>query len=127
MCDMPHTTVEYSASAAEAFDRQAFAKGLHEAVVNIADGRAAVCQTRFLRLDETYIGDGSPHYAMIHVTISLFAGRAIEIKRELRGAVLALLRRHTAPTPALSLQFSVEVREFDREVFGRHDELRSER
>lgn len=126
MCGMPHTTVEYSASVADAFDRPAFAKGLHEAVVSIADGRAAVCQTRFLRLDETYIADGSPHYAMIHVTVALFAGRVIDVKRELRGAVLALLRQHTAPTPTLSLQFSVEVRDFDREVFGRHDELRSE-
>ncbi|WP_405580741.1 5-carboxymethyl-2-hydroxymuconate Delta-isomerase [Streptomyces sp. NBC_01190] len=121
---MPHITVEYSDAVTDAFDRPAFAKDLHEALVTIAGGRAAGCKTRFVRLDETYLADGSPHHAMIHAELALFAGRPPEVKRELTGAVLALLRRHTAPTPALELQFSVDFRDLDRDAYAKHDEPR---
>jgi 5-carboxymethyl-2-hydroxymuconate isomerase len=123
---MPHTIVEYSASVADAFDRPAFGKDLHEALVRIAGGRAGGCKTRFIRLDDTWIADGSPHYAMVHAEIGLLSGRTTEVKRELNEAVLALLRQHTAPLPHLEVQFSVNLRDLERETYTRHDEPRTE-
>jgi 5-carboxymethyl-2-hydroxymuconate isomerase len=121
---MPHITVEYSGSVADAFDRPAFARELHEALVTVAGGRAAGCKTRFVRLDETYLADGSPGYAMIHTEVALLSGRSPRVKRELNDAVLALLRRHTAPAPAVELQFSVDFRDLDRDSYVKHDEPR---
>jgi 5-carboxymethyl-2-hydroxymuconate isomerase len=123
---MPHTIVEYSASVADAFDRPAFGKGLHEALVRIAGARAGGCKTRFVRLDDTWIADGSPHYALIHAEIGVLSGRAPEIKRELNEAVLAQLREHTAPLPHLEVQFSVNLHDLDSESYVRHEESRTE-
>jgi 5-carboxymethyl-2-hydroxymuconate isomerase len=122
---MPHINVEYSEAVADAFDRPAFAKDTHQAVVDIAGGRAGGCKSRFTRLDETYIADGSAGYAMIHVRIGVLSGRATEVKRELTEAVLALLRKHTAPVPQVELQLSVELRDLDRETYARHEESRT--
>lgn len=123
---MPHITVEYSEPLADAFDRPAFAKELHEAIVTVAGGRAGGCKTRFIRLDDTFIADGSAHYAMIHVEIALLSGRATEVKRELAEAALDLVRRHTAPRPGHEVQFSVDLRDLDREVYVRHEEPRAQ-
>ena len=122
---MPHINVEYSKDLAEAFDRTAFAKDAHEALVSIAGGRAGGCKTRFTRLDETYIADGADGYAMIHVRIGILSGRSAEVKRELNEAVLASLRKHTAPTPRFEVQLSVELRDLDRETYVRHADPRT--
>jgi 5-carboxymethyl-2-hydroxymuconate isomerase len=121
---MPHITVEYSRSVADAFDRPGFAKDLHEALVTVAGGRAEGCKTRFVPLDEEYIADGAPHHAMIHAELALLSGRTPEVKRELTEAALALLRRHTAPTPAVGLQFSVDFRDLDTEAYAKYLEPR---
>lgn len=122
---MPHTTVEYSGTLAGALDKPGFGKALHDALVTIAGGRAAGCKTRFVRHDDLYIGDGSPHYAMVHVEIALLSGRTPQTKRALTEAVLAALRAHTAPTPQFEVQFSVDMRDLDREAYARHEEPRA--
>ncbi|CAG7631174.1 5-carboxymethyl-2-hydroxymuconate Delta-isomerase [Actinacidiphila bryophytorum] len=122
---MPHTTVEYSGTLAEALDRPAFGKALHEALVTVAGGRAGGCKTRFVRHDDLWIADGSPHHAMVHVEISLLSGRTPEVKRALTEAVLAALREHTAPTPQYAVQFSVDLRDLDREAYVGHQEPES--
>ena len=119
---MPHSTVEYSENLTEPFDRPLFAKGLHEALVRIAGGRAEGCKTRFVRLTETYIADGSAAYALAHVQIGILSGRTPQVKRELAEAVLALLRECTGPVPSAEVQFSVDVRDLDRETYARHEE-----
>ncbi|WP_328913063.1 MULTISPECIES: 5-carboxymethyl-2-hydroxymuconate Delta-isomerase [unclassified Streptomyces] len=122
---MPHTTVEYSGSIADAFDRTAFAQDLHDTLVSLADVRAAGCKTRFVRRDDVYIGDGSPHYALLHTEIAVVAGRTTETKRAVNEAVLALLRKHTAPIPEHEVQFSVTLRDLDSETYVKHDEPRT--
>ncbi|NJP44611.1 5-carboxymethyl-2-hydroxymuconate Delta-isomerase [Actinacidiphila epipremni] len=122
---MPHTTVEYSGTLTGALDKPGFGTALHEALVTIAGGRAAGCKTRFVRHDDLWIGDGSPHRAMIHVEVALLSGRDPETKRALTAAVLAALREHTAPTPQFEVQFSVDLRDLDREAYARHEEPRA--
>ncbi|WUH93877.1 5-carboxymethyl-2-hydroxymuconate Delta-isomerase [Streptomyces sp. NBC_00433] len=122
---MPHTTVEYSGTLADALDRPAFGKALHEALVTVAGGRADGCKTRFVRHDDLWIGDGSPDRAMVHVEIALLSGRTPEVKRALTEAVLAALRDSTAPTPRHEVQFSVDLRDLDRESYVRHEEARA--
>lgn len=118
---MPHVTVEYTENVADAFDRRAFAAGTHEALVRIAGGRAGGCKTRFVPLGETFVADGADGHALIHVSLGILSGRTPEVKRELTGAVLALLERHTAAVPEVRLQLSVELRDLDRETYVRSD------
>jgi 5-carboxymethyl-2-hydroxymuconate isomerase len=122
---MPHTTVEYSGTLADALDKPGFGKALHEALVTVAGGRAGGCKTRFVRHDDLWIADGGPHHAMIHVEVAILSGRTPETKRALTEAVLAALRAHTAPTPQYAVQFSVDLRDLDREAYARHEEPRT--
>jgi len=123
---MPHISVEYSANLANAVDFPALAKDLHETIATVAGGRAGGCKSRFVRHDDYYIADGTPHYAMLHAEISLLSGRAPETKRELSEAALLLLRKHTTPTPQFEVQFSVDIRDLDRDSYARHDEPRTQ-
>jgi 5-carboxymethyl-2-hydroxymuconate isomerase len=124
---MPHITLECTGNIAGSVDGRALAKAVHATVVDVAGGRAGGCKTRIVVHDTYVIADGSDHYAMLHAEISLLSGRTPETKRRLSEAVLRLLREHTAPAPQFEVQFSVDVRDLDRESYARHDEPRTRR
>jgi 5-carboxymethyl-2-hydroxymuconate isomerase len=108
---MPHITVDYSESLTEAFDRQGFARELHPLTADIAKTSVGSCKTRFRRVEETYVGEGAPGHAVIHVEIALLKGRTDEVRTELSNAVLALLRTRVASAPDLTVHASVDIRE----------------
>ncbi|MBU6533438.1 5-carboxymethyl-2-hydroxymuconate Delta-isomerase [Streptomyces sp. NPDC057245] len=110
---MPQITVDYSAELADDFDRPAFARALHEGVVEIAAARPPACKTQFRRTEDTTVGPGTDGHAVVHVTVGLLAGRTEETKARLTEAVLELLRQHVKPSGGLALHASAEVRELD--------------
>ncbi|MER5476032.1 isomerase [Streptomyces sp. NPDC002734] len=108
---MPHITVDYSESLTEAFDRHGFARELHPLTADIAKTAVGNCKTRFRRVEETYVAEGEPGNAVVHVEITLLQGRTDEVKTELSQAVLALLRTRVAAVPDLTVHASVDIRE----------------
>ncbi|MFG3657137.1 5-carboxymethyl-2-hydroxymuconate Delta-isomerase [Streptomyces sp. NPDC047706] len=110
---MPQITVDYSATLAGDFDRPAFARALHTAVVEIAAAKPPSCKTQFRRAEDTAVGDETEGHAVVHVTLGLLAGRSEDTKARLTGAVLELLRRHVKPAGGLALHASAEVRDLD--------------
>ncbi|WP_151773002.1 5-carboxymethyl-2-hydroxymuconate Delta-isomerase [Streptomyces abyssomicinicus] len=116
---MPHITVDHSGSLTASFDRPGFARALHPLVAEIAKTSAAGCKTRFRRVDETFVADGAPEHAVIHVDVALKPGRTGAVKAELTEAVLALLLKHVAPTPGVTVHASVDLRELD-DAYAKH-------
>ncbi|MGW1542712.1 5-carboxymethyl-2-hydroxymuconate Delta-isomerase [Streptomyces sp. NPDC002309] len=110
---MPQITVDHSASLADDFDRPAFARALHTAVVEIAAAKSPSCKTQFRPSDVTTVGDETEGHAVVHVTVGLLAGRSEDTKARLTEAVLELLRRHVKPTGGRTLHASAEVRDLD--------------
>ncbi|MER6408271.1 5-carboxymethyl-2-hydroxymuconate Delta-isomerase [Streptomyces viridosporus] len=110
---MPQITVDYSERLADGFDRSAFARDLHTAVVEIAAARPPACKTQFRRTEETVVGPDTEGHAVVHVTLGLLAGRTEETKVRLTEAVLELLRQYVKPAEGLMLHASAEVRELD--------------
>ena len=53
---MPQITVDYSDNLADGFDRPAFARDLHSAVVEIAAAKPPACKTRFRRTEDPVVG-----------------------------------------------------------------------
>ena len=112
---MPQITVDYSRTIAPAFDRDAFARALHEATVEIAAAKLEACKTQFRPSEFTAFGyedPGEAGHAVVHVTLGLLAGRTEETKARLTEAVLELLRGHIEDD-GFVLHASAEVRDLD--------------
>ncbi|MEZ3182109.1 5-carboxymethyl-2-hydroxymuconate Delta-isomerase [Streptomyces pimonensis] len=110
---MPQITVDYSARLADGFDRPAFARDLHTAVVDIAAARPPACKTRFRPAEDVVVGPDTDGHVLVHVHIALLAGRTDETKARLTEAVLELLRQYVKPAEGLMLHASAEVRDLD--------------
>ncbi|MDQ0760174.1 5-carboxymethyl-2-hydroxymuconate Delta-isomerase [Streptomyces canus] len=111
---MPQITVDHSRFVS--FDREAFARGLHTAVVEIAAAKPEACKTQFRASEVTAFGYEDPSdagHAVVHVTIGLLAGRTEDTKAKLTEAVLELLREHIGDDGGAVLHASAEVRELD--------------
>ncbi|MFB6826765.1 5-carboxymethyl-2-hydroxymuconate Delta-isomerase [Streptomyces virginiae] len=109
---MPHAVVDYSDSLTGAFDRRAFALELHALVVEILDTAVGNCKTRFHRLEESVVGEGTDARAVVvHVELAIAPGRTARTKSRLTGAVLELVERHTAKAAGLEIHASVDVRD----------------
>ncbi|MFF7351111.1 5-carboxymethyl-2-hydroxymuconate Delta-isomerase [Streptomyces filipinensis] len=112
---MPQITIDYSDIVEDAFDREGFARALHEATVEIAAAKPEACKTQFRPSAYTAFGyedPGARGHAIVHVAIGLLAGRSDETKARLTQAVLELLREHVADT-GVALHASAEVRDLD--------------
>ncbi|MFE1508274.1 5-carboxymethyl-2-hydroxymuconate Delta-isomerase [Streptomyces sp. NPDC058726] len=110
---MPQITVDYSEHLADGFDRPAFARDLHTAVVEIAAAKPPACKTRFRRTGDVVVRPDTDGHALVHVHIALLAGRADETKARLTETVLELLRKYVEPAGGVVLHASAEVRDLD--------------
>ncbi|MDT0405852.1 MULTISPECIES: 5-carboxymethyl-2-hydroxymuconate Delta-isomerase [Streptomyces] len=110
---MPQITVDYSGRLADGFDRPAFARDLHTAVVEIAAAKQPACKTRFRRTEDIVVGQDTDGHAHVHVHIAMLPGRTDDTKARLTETVLELLRTYVRPAGGLTLHASAEVRELD--------------
>ncbi|WP_181797690.1 5-carboxymethyl-2-hydroxymuconate Delta-isomerase [Streptomyces sp. WELS2] len=112
---MPQITIDYSDLMEDAFDREGFARALHEATVEIAAAKPEACTTQFRPSALTAFGyedSGARGHAVAHVTIGLLAGRTDETKARLTETVVELLREHVKGG-AFVLHVSAEARDLD--------------
>lgn len=110
---MPQITVDYSAELDDTFDRPGFAGALHPLIAETVTTKVAACKTRFRRVEETVVADAPGGDALVHVDISLLAGRTPEVKNRLTESVLELLAARIRQTDGLTLHLSVEARDLD--------------
>ncbi|WP_431045623.1 5-carboxymethyl-2-hydroxymuconate Delta-isomerase [Streptomyces sp. P1-3] len=116
---MPHIVVDYSDTLSAAFDRRDFGLALNPLVAGLLEASIDTCKTRFRRIEEACIADGSPDHAMVHIELAILSGRTPEAKRDLSRAVLDLARNHV-PVPAdTTLTLTVDVTELDSECYSK--------
>ncbi|WP_328401401.1 isomerase [Streptomyces sp. NBC_00390] len=110
---MPQITVDYSHSVESSFDRQGFALALHPLIAKTADTQLAACKTRFRRVDETVVADGTAQAAVVHIAVALLPGRSQEVKAQLSEVVLDLLAEYLRPAGGVAPVASAEVRDLE--------------
>ncbi|WP_328746757.1 isomerase [Streptomyces sp. NBC_00285] len=111
---MPQITVDHSRFVP--LDREAFARDLHSALVEIAAAKPEACKTQFRVSEVTAFGYEDPGeygHAVVHVTLGLLAGRTEATKARLTEAVLELLKKHVEDDGSAVLHASAEVRDLD--------------
>ncbi|RJL26520.1 5-carboxymethyl-2-hydroxymuconate Delta-isomerase [Bailinhaonella thermotolerans] len=114
---MPQIIVEYSAALADVFDRRGFALAVHAQAPAMLGNDGY--KTRFRPLDDVVIGDGAAENAMAHVEMGILSGRDAETRKRLSALVLDLLGEHLRPPAHLRVQLTVEIREMDRDTYGK--------
>ncbi|MBA0050121.1 isomerase [Streptomyces sp. AJS327] len=119
---MPHITVDYSDALSETFDRRGFGLALHPLVANTIEGSVEGCKTRFRRIEESVLSDGTDDIAMVHIEVGVLSGRTPEVKTELSRSVLALTRNFVKPVPGCALHLSVDVSDLARGSYASHTE-----
>lgn len=110
---MPQITVDYSAELDDTFDRAGFTGALHPLIAETVSTKITACKTRFRRIEETVVGDAPGGDAVVHIDISLLAGRTPEVKARLTESVRDLLAAHITRTAGLTLHLSVEARDLE--------------
>ncbi|MFF1925762.1 5-carboxymethyl-2-hydroxymuconate Delta-isomerase [Streptomyces sp. NPDC058221] len=110
---MPQIAIDYSAELDDAFDRGGFVAALHPLVAETVSTKIAACKTRFRRVEEVVVADAPGGDALVHVDISLLAGRTPEVKARLTESVRDLLVAHVRSAAGLTLHLSVEARDLD--------------
>jgi 5-carboxymethyl-2-hydroxymuconate isomerase len=117
---VPFVRAEYSAELTDAFDRQGFARAVHDSVPPLVGATAAAFKTRFRQIEELYSAEGEPDIAAVLIQVALLSGRTPEQKAALSDAVMELARKHVAEVPGVRTHFSVEVRDMDRDSYRAH-------
>ncbi|GAA0687285.1 hypothetical protein GCM10010193_46540 [Kitasatospora atroaurantiaca] len=109
---MPQIIVDHSDGLD--FDRRAFAGELHALIAKTIDAPVSDCKTRFRRIEESFIADGDPAQAMVHLQIRMLDGRSTEAKAGLSEQALALLQEHVTGD---RLHLAVEIVDMDRATY----------
>lgn len=111
---MPHTTIEYSANVADHHDIDALVETVHATMIELGLAGVGAHRTRAVERVRYRIGDGTPEYAFVAITVRLGPGRSPETKQEVITRVLdAAESRLATEGDRLLIAWSMEVQEID--------------
>lgn len=114
---MPHIVLEYSSNIKEKIDPSLFAE-IHHILAQIGNAKLDTCQSRAIRCENFYIGEGDPKNAFVHLSILMAEGRALSIRQEIGKKVLESLRKAFPQSlKMLHLQITVYCREFSKSLY----------
>ena len=121
---MPHIIVEYTANLEEALPIAKLVADVHHAVLATGTFKLGAVRTRAARRDIYAIADGDPQNGFINVIARIGRGRALEKRRGLAEAIMAVLDTETAELAASrGLALSVYVEEIDEDGALRKNNL----
>ena len=119
---MPHIVLEYSADLEPVPDLRLLFEEVHRALERIADAPIGNSKSRARGVD-SFIADGSPSHAMVHLDIRLMEGRSDETKADLSRACLDILTGAFArAADGRTLQTTVAIEDLDRATYAKDPE-----
>jgi 5-carboxymethyl-2-hydroxymuconate isomerase len=116
---MPHITLEVTGNIdhPQAGYSDLFA-ALHRVLADAVGVDTANCKSRAIRLDTYRVGDGEAGNGFVHLEVSIFDGRPVELRREVGQRCLAVLEDHFSQArQQLDLQVTVSVKEMERDTY----------
>lgn len=115
---MPHFVLEYSDNIPGEVDFKEFFKRLHTLLVDVGPFKLSDIKSRAIRHQEFYVADGQESNAFVHLTLSIFKGRDLDIRQAVGEKLLAFLREEFALSlQKLNCSYTVEIREMDKETY----------
>lgn len=113
---MPHLVMEYSDPVNERVNIDLLLEELHQYLVKSGEFSPENIKSRAYACHQWLIGEQNDKNNFIHLTLSLFKGRSLEIKKQLSQGLLAVLNQHASVLSSLT----VEVREIEKGCYSLH-------
>ncbi len=115
---MPQITLEYTANVDQPIEfRDLFAE-LHQVLAGAAGINITNFKSRARCLDTYHVGEGKAGSAFVHLVVELFEGRSVELKREIGGRGIEVLKKHFARSLSdLDLQITLQMRDIQRQTY----------
>ncbi|MBW2408445.1 MAG: 5-carboxymethyl-2-hydroxymuconate Delta-isomerase [Deltaproteobacteria bacterium] len=115
---MPHFILEYSDNLLEKMDHRRLFQDLHRLLVENGPFRLSDIKSRAVAHRDFYISDGDDANAFIHLTLSIFKGRAPDIQHRVGNKLLAFLENEFARSCAgLKCSITVEIKEINTDTY----------
>ena len=112
---MPHCVLEYSQNIVDQLNYREFFQRLHALLSASGEIQLDQLKSRIRRVDEYYIGDGSPKNAFVYLQISLLSGRSQAVREEFGAQAFELLTScFPRSQKELSCSITLEMREMER-------------
>src|SRR4051794_7332535 len=89
---MPHLTIEYSGNVGNDLDRLGLLRKLNAALAELETFRLGEIKSRFRRVDEFLVGDGTEVDAFVHLRVEILSGREPSVKKRAGELLLQGLR-----------------------------------
>jgi 5-carboxymethyl-2-hydroxymuconate isomerase len=115
---MPHLTLEYTASLAQAAELAGVLGELNHLIADIANIQIGNFKSRAIQREVFVVGAEESDEGFVHLEIAILSGRTPAIKEEIGCGCLAILERRFCPRErGPAIQITVEIREIDREGY----------
>lgn len=117
---MPHIVFEYTADLSPLPDMGQVFKRVHAILDEVARAKVPNSKSRSIPVD-SYVGDGDPINAFVHLDIRLMEGRSDEVKEEISNRCLMLLTDTLKDAvDRRNLQITVSVSDLERATYAKH-------
>ena len=115
---MPHFILEYSDNLLEKIDHRQLFRDLHRLLVENGPFKLSDIKSRAVAHQDFYVSDGNVANAFIHLTLSIFKGRELDIQQRVGNKLLAFLENEFARSYAgLKCSITVEIKEINTDTY----------
>jgi 5-carboxymethyl-2-hydroxymuconate isomerase len=120
---MPHLTLEYTANIPAPKDPALIMKTMHEVLHEVGGVKIENCKSRIKAADPFFISRGEESAAFLHLDVRLIEGRTNELKQEIGGGLLDILKQeYKKEMQTRDLQITVEIRDIKRHEYFKYPE-----
>ena len=115
---MPHFILEYSDNLLEEVDHRQIFRNLHRLLVENGPFKLSDIKSRAVAHKNFYVSDGNDANAFVHLTLSIFKGRELEVQQRVGNKLLVFLQNEFARScAALKFSITVQIKEINTETY----------
>ncbi len=120
---MPQITLQYTTNIDQSINIKDLFIKIHRILANVGGIKIENCKSRAIKIEDYYIGQGESSNAFVHVNVAFLEGRPLELKKDIGGQLLGLLKKYyTSSIAEFNLQITVEIRDIMKELYFKHPE-----
>jgi len=111
---MPHLVLDYSANLRDRLDAKAALAALNRELDAVGEFVTEDIKSRARALETFVVGVSGREEAFVHLELAILAGRSPELKHDVLGRLLGVLRARLAAPPGMRTQITVRIVDIDR-------------